>query len=197
MIGRGRWSHQLGKQRLQYIRPYLVSLHGRVEFVSRVHHAVEQPTVFARQSVIHIQKADRLSIGQMDQICVDPVYSGHGGHVIVSGKESGQKDRGVRGLCPAYAHQRLNSSGRFGYGGILPLLRPHVISSGQNDDDFRVDAVEFPILQTPQDVLDSVRAPAEIARIPAEEVFVPILSAVPHTAGRRLPSGATMESPTK
>src|SRR5262249_54248833 len=50
----------------------------------------------------------------------------------------------------------------------------YLVRTGQKTVYFQIDALTFPIIQAPQNVLDGVGAPAEIRRIPSEEVFSPI-----------------------
>ena len=46
-----------------------------------------------------------------------------------------------------------------------------IVRAGQQHDHFRIDAVQFAVFETPEDVLDAIGAPTEIGRIPAEEVL--------------------------
>src|SRR3546814_14525773 len=49
-----------------------------------------------------------------------------------------------------------------------------VVGAGEEHDHLGVHAVEFTVLQTPENVLRAVGAPAEIAGVPAVEVRFPI-----------------------
>ena len=52
---------------------------------------------------------------------------------------------------------------------------PHIIRSGQKYDHFRIDVVQLAVFEPPEYVLNAIGAPAEIRRIPAEEVRFPVL----------------------
>ena len=60
------------------------------------------------------------------------------------------------------------------------LLRPSgidaadVVGAGQQNHDLRIYVIQLAVVQAPEDVLNSIRAPAEIGRIPAEEVLIPV-----------------------
>ena len=102
---------------------------------------------------------------------------GHHRHVVVA-REDGCQDDGRRGGLRLHdaqdcfetpvdvGHLGVVASGRHG--------RAHVVGTGEQNDDLWVDAVQFAVFQAPQDVLHGVGAPAEIGRIPAEEILLPV-----------------------
>ena len=47
------------------------------------------------------------------------------------------------------------------------------LGAGKQHNHFRVDAIEFAVVQPPEDILGHVGAPPEIGRIPAEEITLP------------------------
>ena len=60
-------------------------------------------------------------------------------------------------------------------GGTFIIHRPvDVVDTREHDDDFGIHAVQLPVPQPPQNILNLVRTPAKIRRVPAEEVRVPI-----------------------
>ena len=63
MIRRRGSSEELGKDRLQGIRPDLISSHCRVETVD--HHAIEQLVLLVRQLVIDVDVAKRAAIREV------------------------------------------------------------------------------------------------------------------------------------
>ena len=55
-----------------------------------------------------------------------------------------------------------------------PGLRADVVGAGVDDDDLRIHVVELAVFDAPQHVLDAIAAPAEVRRIPAEEILLPV-----------------------
>ncbi len=85
-----------------------------MQFVCCIHHPVEEPTVSVRQSVVHIQKANRLPVRQSNQFRVNLIDDGHSGKGIVARQEGCQEDGGMGRLRPAHAQQRQNPSRNIG-----------------------------------------------------------------------------------
>ena len=67
-------------------------------------------------------------------------------------------------------------------GAVAP--RGRYLSSLKNYD-FRVNAFEFSVIQTPENVLCSVAAPAEVSSIPSAEVLFPVREQIWITGGSR------------
>jgi hypothetical protein len=74
----------------------------------------------------------------------------------------------------AGAQQGRDASWDLGNQLLVPALRADVVGAGQDDHDLWVDPVQFAVLDPPEDVLDAVSAPAEVPRVPAVEVLVPV-----------------------
>jgi hypothetical protein len=55
-----------------------------------------------------------------------------------------------------------------------PRATSHVVGSREQTDRFRVDVIKLAVLQPPQNILDFVRAPPEVSRVPSEEIAVPV-----------------------
>src|SRR6185295_8494394 len=70
--------------------------------------------------------------------------------------------------------QTLGNVGHFGVVAAGCRAVTDIIRAGQQYNHFWVDAVEFTIFEAPQDVLNGVGAPAEIRRVPTEEVLFPV-----------------------
>ncbi len=62
-----------------------------------------------------------------------------------------------------------------------------VVGARQQHDHLRIDAIELAVLQPPQDVLDAVGAPAEVRRVPSEEVLLPVLQQLRIVGGAPAP----------
>ena len=57
----------------------------------------------------------------------------------------------------------------------LPAARrADVVGAGQHHDDLRLHAVQLAVGEPPEDVLRRVAAPAEVGRVPAVEVLLPV-----------------------
>ena len=148
-----------------------------MKFVARVHQAVEQLAVRTGQLGIHVEIPDLLAVGQLGQICVDPIDHGHHRHIIVAREDAGHDDGGVGSLGLHDAQDGLESPGDIRDFGFIAARRngtADVIGAGEQHDDLRVDSVQFPIVETPEDVLSLIGAPAEIGRVPTEKVLFPI-----------------------
>ena len=60
--------------------------------------------------------------------------------------------------------------------GVVPFRGNRVadvVGAGQQNDDFRIHSVHLSVVEPPEDVLDPVRPPAEIGRIPSVEIARP------------------------
>ena len=147
-----------------------------MQLVARVHHAVEQLAVLVRELAVDIQIADPLAVGKPGQIGIDLVDRGHDRQVVVSGKDGGGDDNRVGGLLLHHSQDGCETARDVLHLGIVaPGRHPgaHIVRSGEQDDDLRMDAVQFAVLQSPEDVLSGVCAPSEIGRVPAEKVLRP------------------------
>jgi hypothetical protein len=56
-----------------------------------------------------------------------------------------------------------------------PVFFADVVRTRQQYDHLRIDAIEFPVFDPPQHILDAIRAPPKIRRIPSEEVLFPAI----------------------
>ena len=94
--------------------------------------------------------------------------------MIAAREDRGQHHGGARGLAAAQRHQRLQSAHDALHLAIAAGTRSHVVGAGEHHDDFRIYAVQLAVLEPPQHVLDAVRAPPEVRRMPSRKVRGPI-----------------------
>ena len=145
----------------------------------RIHHAVEQPPAGIRELRIHVQPAHSLPVGECGEITIYRVNDGHNGHVVVPRKDGRKDDRRGGGLRSHHAQDCLhagrnvrNLRRRFALAGQRDVA--DVVGSGEQDDDFRIHSIQLSIVQSPKNILNFIGAPAEISRIPAVEVLIPV-----------------------
>jgi hypothetical protein len=118
-----------------------------------------------------------LTIGEPEQIAVDPVDDGHQSHIVVSREEPHYEDRRRWRLRLDHAHNRLKTSRDLVCSRVnVPSGRciGDVVCASEQNDDFGVDCIQLAVLQTPEDILRLIGAPSEISRVPAEEILFPI-----------------------
>jgi hypothetical protein len=110
-------------------------------------------------------------------IGVDAVDLGHDCRIVVARKYGSHDDHGVGRLRPHEGDDGLQALRDILDRGIdiRRHAAPDIISAGEQNDHFGVEAVEFTVLQAPEDVLDPICTPAEIGSVPAEEVGLPVL----------------------
>src|SRR5258708_21823394 len=101
---------QLRKDRFQCIRPDLIRLHVWMEFVFRVHHPVEQPSIAVGQFVVDIQISDLLAISELRQTAVDPVDEGNERHIVVPREDPHYYDCRRGRLLLNHVQNRLKTS---------------------------------------------------------------------------------------
>ena len=74
----------------------------------------------------------------------------------------------------AEVDEGFHSAGDVGDLRLVRRLAAEVVRAGEDHDDLGVDAVEFAVGETPEDVLNAVGTPAEVGGVPAEEILFPI-----------------------
>ena len=155
----------------QAVGPDLVAFQTWMQLVLR--DAFEEFSILV-QFVIHVEKTNLLSVSHPGQMVVDPVDRRDDRHVVVSRKEGGENDDGARSLLLADVYKGLQPACDVLHLGLAAGNCSDVVDAREHHDDFWVNFIEFPVLQTPQHVFDQVSAPAEIGRVPAEEICVPV-----------------------
>src|SRR5262245_44299890 len=168
-IASGRWSlvyrsgrtQDLREDRLQPVRPDLIALQCRVQPVALVHQAVEETAVGVGEPIVDVEEPDRRAVGEASQVRVHAIDLGHDGHVVVARKNRHQHDRRARRLAAADIDEGLHAARDVGDLRRVARSRSDVVRPGEDDYDFRMDAVELAVLEPPQDVLNLVGAPAE------------------------------------
>ncbi len=189
MIFLGSGAEQFGKDWLQSIGPNLVSLESGVEPVT--HHPVEEHVVLVGEFVIDIQIADGLAVCELRKILVNPVDHRHHRHVVVARENSHQNDRCSWRFRAHDIEDCLETLRDIRRARIVSIRRgpvADVIRSGKQNNYFGIDAVQFTVVETPEDVLGCIRPPAKIRRIPSEEILLSSLRAIPGSRSR--PIGA-------
>ena len=91
------------------------------------------------------------------------------------GNDRRQDDRRARRLRAAAIQDRLDARRDVCDFRFPTRLAADVVRARQDDDDLRVDLVKLAVVETPQDVFHAVRAPAEVRRVPPEEIRPPVL----------------------
>src|ERR1043166_2473376 len=172
MIRFGRRAEDFGEDRFQTVGPDLVAFQARMQFVFR--HAFEKFSVLVRQFVVHVQVTNFFPVRQFGQVLVEAVDRGNDRHVVVARKNCGQNDDGIRSFGLADFHERLQSARDVLDLGLPAWKGSDVVDAGEHDDDFWIHSIKFAILETPEHVFDQVRAPTKIARVPSEEIGVPV-----------------------
>src|SRR5205085_7497180 len=74
-VSRGRWSQYLGEDRLQCVRPDLVSLQRGMKAVDC--HSITEPAVLVRKLVVHVYESDLPAVGEPCEKRVDPFNLRH------------------------------------------------------------------------------------------------------------------------
>ena len=148
-----------------------------MEFVVGVHHAFVELACGIGQLSVDVQVANSAAIGHCGKVAIDAVDFRHDRHVVVTGEDACHNDHGIRCLRLHRVNDCFEAScdflnGRVDAGGRYRVA--DVVGAGQQHNYLRIDAIEFAVFETPEDVLDAVGAPAEIARVPAEEVLRPV-----------------------
>jgi hypothetical protein len=172
------WTEQFGQQRLQRVRPDLIAFDRGMKLVTGVHHAIVKPSVAVRELTVDIQIPDPAAVCHIRQIRVNAVDFRHDVHIVVARKDSHHDNHRVWSLrlhdpqhcsqtCRHVLHGRVDAACR--------NPRADVVRARQQHNHLRIDPIELAVLQPPEDVLDTVRAPPEIRRVPTEEVLVPVL----------------------
>src|SRR5713101_6480557 len=172
MIRRSRWSEYFREYRLQGVGPDLIALEAGMQFVDG--HALEQSAVFIGKFVVDVEEANGLPVGKLGDVVVDAIDRGDHRHAVVARKNRGENNRRVRRFLPAKINERLDAIGDVGNFRVVAWFAPNVVGAGKYYYDLRVYVIEFAIFQPPEDVLDRIRAPAEVGGIPTKEVLLPI-----------------------
>ena len=145
-----------------------------MQLVTLVQHTLDDSAVLAGEAVVDVEKPHLRPIRDPGEPGVDLRDGGHDRQVVVARKDGRQDDRRVRRLLTAEIDDRLHTPHDLGDRCLIAGLRAHVVGAGQQDDHLGIDAIELAVLEPPQDVLRAVRAPAEVGRIPAVEVLLPV-----------------------
>src|SRR3954464_6465416 len=173
VIAGRRWTQQLCKNGFQAIRPYLVALDRRMQFIARVHHPLEKPTIGIRELVVHVEIAQP-AVGEARELRVDPTNLRHHGHVVVTRENAGEDDRRVGRFTSTDVDERAQTARDIRDCGFVAWLRSDVVRSREHDDDLRVHTIELAMFEAPENVLDLVGAPSEVGGVPAEEIRPPV-----------------------
>ena len=107
--------------------------------------------------------------GEAGEVEVDFVDDGHQGRVVVARENAGDDDGGLGRLGAHDAQDRLKSEGD-----VFRRCSAEVVRARLQDDDLWIDAVQLAVFEAPEDVLNPIGAPAEIAGVPAEKVGAPV-----------------------
>lgn len=67
MVGRRGWAQNFGENRLQRVRPHLVTFELRMQLVTVAQHALIEPAIRVRQLVVDVEIADRLPVRHFRQ----------------------------------------------------------------------------------------------------------------------------------
>ena len=105
------------------------------------------------------------------------------GGFFAAREDGHENDMGVRTAFLVFRDRYFDAIGDF-IGAILSAI----VGADHQDDDFWVHPVNLSVVQPPEDVLNGVRAPAEVGRVPAVEMLFPV-SQQPG-GSRSLPSAA-------
>ena len=172
-----RWgSQQFGENRFQSVRPYLVPLDVQVKLIS-IEHALEQLAGSVCELFIYIQIPDLFAVGKFRDIFVNLIDDGHYRHIVVAGSDAHQDDRSVGSLSIADIQDRFDSRCDVCHpwvpGGLGRGIA-NIVGARKHNDDFRIDVIQFPIIQPPKYVLDLIATPAKVRGIPAEEILAPV-----------------------
>ena len=187
MVGLGGRTEDFGEDGFQSVGPNLIRLEGRVKLVW-VDHAGEIQAVGVRQFVVDVEVSDPLAIRKMLEVPVDLIDGGNCRQVVISGKDRGEDDRGLRRFGAAGFQDGCDSTADVVHLLRIPGFCPDIVDPGQHDDDFWVYPVEFTILKPPEDVLDAVGPPAEVGHVPTEEVGLPVFKQRAVAGVRRAPT---------
>ena len=68
----------------------------------------------------------------------------------------------------------LDALGNSGGLGIIARMVAEVVGAPHEDDDFGVYAIEFAVIETPEDVLQRIASPAEVGGVPAVKGVFPV-----------------------
>jgi len=143
-----------------------------VQFVDG--HGIEQGAIFIGNLAVDVEEANRFPVGKLGDVVVDTIDRGDYRHAVVARENCGENDRRFRRFLPAQIDERFDAFGYVGNFGVVAGIAPNVVGASKYDYDLRVYVVEFAIFQPPEDVLNRIRAPAEVCGIPTMEVLLPI-----------------------
>jgi len=176
VIGGGGRAEQFREDGLQSVGPHLISLDRGMKIVA-VHHAFEELAVFVGQLVIDVEVSDFLPVRKLRKVRIDFVDSSNDRDVVVAGKDCRQDDRGV-GRLRAHDIESGLETFRDVRNFCVVAARRHcpadIVGTGQEHDDLRIYAVQFAVVQAPQNILNGVGTPAEVGGIPSEEILFPV-----------------------
>ena len=137
------------------------------------------------EPAVHVEEPDVPTFREPGEASVDVPNDRKIRGVVAAREDGGEDDRGVRRFLKADVHDGLDAARDL----FRALTRADVVRAREDDDDLGVHAVEFAVLQSPEDVLGGVGAPAEVGSVPAEEVHLPIGVGSAPKRRRSCPSG--------
>ena len=110
-----------------------------------------------------------------------------------TGKDREQKDLGVRMLRPNGLHDLFDAgSNPFR---LLVAVTTEIVGADHDHDDLRMDAVEFAVLQTPENLLGRLSGNAQIQRLPWREARIAVGSMSRPPVGDRVADQDEIEVP--
>jgi len=164
------WSQQFREQRLQGVRPHLVTLNVQMQPIT-TGHAFEQLAILVCQPVVMFKYLTFLPSANFAMLSLIWLM------IDITARLS------LRGVIPI---KTIVALGAFLRQTSIMALSPRVMSairgsspasadryrhcgSSHDDDDFRIDVIEFSVVEPPENILRCVSAPTEVGRIPAKK----------------------------